>query len=112
MSTFRIRFLSGVAVVGLLLSAAPAHAVEATSNPSVVTADLSDRIPRLPLPRNPCWNPAPPPGWVVPLYCQIGPSLPLDLAEIRANPIVPTNPMDQHDPADPKHYTGTYQPQV
>ncbi len=128
-----LRLISVIAAVGLALSAAPAHAAETKPDPTapiIVKPDPSDRIiPHPRPPRIPCQKPIPPPGWEVPMYCQIGPIIPSPRPpweivdpipgpvlpwspELTANPILPVNPGKQLDPADPKHYTGTYQPQV
>ena len=78
MKLSRLRLLSALAAVGLVFSAAPAHATDATPDPSapiVVKPDPSDRIPRPQPPRIPCPIHKPPHDRVVPPYCR-GPIIP------------------------------------
>lgn len=76
MKRHAVRMLSALAAAALLFSAAPAHANETIPPPTgniIVKPDPSDRIlpprpPRIPCPIKPA-----PPGWSVPLYCDILP---------------------------------------
>lgn len=95
MKLSRLRVLSAIAAVGLLFSAAPAHATDAKPDPSaplIVKPDPSDRIPHPRPPRiPPCPSKPAPPGWAVPLYCEIGPIIPIPgpPREIIPGPVVP-----------------------
>lgn len=91
MKLSRLRVFSAIAAVGLLFSAAPAHATNATPDPTapiVVKPDPGDRIIPPPRPpRFPCPVKPAPPGWQVPLYCEIIP--------------IPRPPIDRIDPIVP-----------
>lgn len=100
MKSSRIRLLAALAATGLVFVTAPAHASDAEPTPSVTAPimkpDPSERIiphprpPRIP----PCPRPAPP-GWAMPLYCEIGPVLP-----------DPKPPWDIIDPIIPDPHPG------
>lgn len=90
-----IRLLAALAATGLVFAAAPAHAsdVEPESHsPIIVKPDPRDRI--IPPPRPPRIPPCPvkpaPPGWQVPLYCEIlpAPRPPRDIIPI-PGPVLP-----------------------
>lgn len=87
----RFRIFSALAVVGLLFSAAPAHADDVSPAPSTFPIIIKpDPAERFPTPRPPSLPICPvkpaPPGWMVPLYCDISPiKPPVD----RVDPMVP-----------------------
>ena len=79
MKLSRLRVLSAIAAVGLLFSTAPAHATDATPDPSapiVIKPDPGDRIIPPPRPpRFPCPVKPPPSDRLFPPFCK-GPIIP------------------------------------
>lgn len=96
MKTKSLRILAALAATGLLFAAAPAHASDTESDsraPIIVKPDPSDRI--IPAPRPPrippCTVKPAPPGWQVPMYCEIlpAPRPPRDIIIPGPGPVLP-----------------------